>query len=253
MNTADKKDSNFTNLGSDKFERDYDKEPIVIKNYERFFVANLLPFCIFATVVIMLGLDYFWPEFDKTPRQILVNNIILEYFIVQGLLYIIISYYVCVIKNKFEVKFTSNFICFYKNDKIERKLASCDLNLSKSFWLMPSSRIIEIIFILMCILILCIGLWYFIVIPIALNILFKLFFHIVFSGRLKGLSIFSAIVINGLPQSDQQLQYSGYLTGLVANKNYLLYIIDKKAYMEVKEYFEQKSNIEMDKIKKYYF
>ena len=60
-------------------------------------------------------------------------------------------------------------------------------------------------------------------------------------------------MINGLPQSDQQLQYSGYLTGLVVNKNYLLYIIDKKAYIEVKEYFEQKSDIEMDKIKKYYF
>ncbi|WP_122862664.1 hypothetical protein [Campylobacter showae] len=262
MNTTNEQDSNLNgdfqnsnlaNSDSDKFARDYDKEPIILKNYERFFVANLLPFCIFATVVIMLGLDYFWPEFDKTPRQILVNNIILGYFIVQGLLYIIISYYVCVIKNRFEVKFTSNFICFYKNDKIERKLASCDLNLSKSFWLMPSSRIIEIIFILMCILVLCIGLWYFIVIPIALNILFKLFFYIVFCGRLKGFSIFSAIVINSLPQSDQQLQYSGYLAGLVANKNYLLYIIDKKAYIEVKEYFEQKSNIEIDEIKKYYF
>ena len=142
MNTAneqdsnlngDFQDSNLTNFSSKKFARDYDKEPLVIKGYERFFVANLLPFCIFGTVVIMLGLDYFWPEFDKTPRQILVNNIILGYFIVQGLLYIIISYYVCVIKNRFEVKFTSNFICFYKNDKIERKLASCDLNLFKSF------------------------------------------------------------------------------------------------------------------------
>ena len=253
MNTADKQNSNLTNFSSKKFVRDYDKEPIVIKNYERFFVANLLPFCIFGTVVIMLGLDCFWPEFDKTPRQILVNNIILGYFIVQGLLYIIISYYVCLIKNRFEVKFTSNFICFYKNDKIERKLASCDLNLSKSFWLMPSSRIIEIIFILMCILVLRIGLWYFIVIPIALNILFKLFFYIVFCGRLKGFSIFSAIVINGLPQSDQQLQYSGYLAGLVANKNYLLYIIDKKTYIEAKEYFEQKSNIEIDEIKKHHF
>ena len=90
---------------------------------------------------------------------------------------------------------------------------------------MPSLRIIEAIFILICILVLCIGLWYFIVIPIALNILFKLFFHIVFCGRLKGFSIFSAIVINGLPQSNQRLQYSGYLAGLVANKNYLLYTL----------------------------
>ena len=262
MNTAneqtknsnnDFQNSNLTNFSSKKFARDYDKEPLVIKSYERFFVANLLPFCIFGTVVIMLGLDYFWPKFDKTPRQILVNNIILGYFIVQGLLYIIISYYVCVIKNRFEVKFTSNFIYFYKNDKIERKLMSCDLNLSKSFWLMPSSRIIEAIFILICILVLCIGLWYFIIIPIALNILFKLFFHIVFCGRLKGFSIFSAIVLNGLPQSDQWLQYSGYLAGLVANKNYLLYTIDKKTYIKVKEYFEQKSGIKIDKIKKYYF
>ena len=82
MNTANEQDSNLNgdfqnsnlaNSDSDKFARDYDKEPIILKNYERFFVANLLPFCIFATVVIMLGLDYFWPEFDKTPRQILIT------------------------------------------------------------------------------------------------------------------------------------------------------------------------------------
>ena len=74
MNTANEQtknsnnnfqNSNLTNSGSKKFTRDYDKEPLVIKSYERFFVANLLPFCIFGTVVIMLGLDYFWPKFDK--------------------------------------------------------------------------------------------------------------------------------------------------------------------------------------------
>ncbi len=39
MNTVDKQDSNLTNFSSKKLVRDYDKEPLIIKNKTNFYIA----------------------------------------------------------------------------------------------------------------------------------------------------------------------------------------------------------------------
>ena len=106
MNTADKQNSNLKgdfqnsnlkNPGSKKFARDYDKEPIVIKNYEGFFVKTsvLCPMFFCITILII---------FDKYQA----NTIFVTLWLCFVFCWIFIPYYYYVVRHKFEVKFTKS-------------------------------------------------------------------------------------------------------------------------------------------------
>ena len=68
---------NLTNPGSKKFARDYDKEPLVIKSYEDFFVETLffmpLAFSIIVTIFIMGLVE------DKSMDNILSLSMLDDY------------------------------------------------------------------------------------------------------------------------------------------------------------------------------
>ena len=106
MNTANEQDSNLndrfqnsnlTNFSSNKFARDYDKEPIVIKNYEGFFVKTsvLCPMFFCITILII---------FDKYQA----NTIFVTLWLCFVFCWIFIPYYYYVVRHKFEVKFTKS-------------------------------------------------------------------------------------------------------------------------------------------------
>ena len=101
--------SNLTNPGSNKFTRDYDKEPIMVKNYEDFFVETLffmpLVFSIIITIFIM-G----WVE-DKSIDNILSLVIALACIAC----WMIINYFFYVIKKKDTVHFMNDSVKFYEN------------------------------------------------------------------------------------------------------------------------------------------
>ena len=100
---------NLTNPGSKKFARDYDKEPLVIKSYEDFFVETLffmpLAFSIIVTIFIM-G----WVE-DKSIDNILPLVIALACIAC----WMIIDYFFYVIKKKDTVHFMNDSVKFYEN------------------------------------------------------------------------------------------------------------------------------------------
>ena len=85
---------NLTNPGSKKFARDYDKEPLVIKSYEDFFVETLffmpLVFSIIVTIFIMGRVE------DKSMDNILSLVIALACIAC----WMIINYFFYVIKKK---------------------------------------------------------------------------------------------------------------------------------------------------------
>jgi len=101
--------SNLTNPGSNKFTRDYDKEPIIVKNYEDFFVETLffmpLAFSIIVTIFIM-G----WVE-DKSIDNILSFVIALACIAC----WMIINYFFYVIKKKDTVHFMNDSVKFYES------------------------------------------------------------------------------------------------------------------------------------------
>ena len=100
---------NLTNPGLNKFARDYDKEPIIVKNYEDFFVETLffmpLAFSIIVTIFIM-G----WVE-DKSIDNILSLVIALACIAC----WMIIDYFFYVIKKKDTVHFMNDSVKFYEN------------------------------------------------------------------------------------------------------------------------------------------
>ena len=100
---------NLTNPGSKKFARDYDKEPLVIKSYEDFFVETLffmpLAFSIIVTIFIMGRVE------DKSMDNILSLVIALACIAC----WMIINYFFYVVKKKDTVHFMNDSVKFYEN------------------------------------------------------------------------------------------------------------------------------------------
>ena len=94
-------------------QRDYDKEPIIIKNPYEFFLANLFFFCHLGTMLILA-------TYANYTQTIDINNMILWVFFGLGIVHIVATFYYYIIKNKCETKFTNKTIEFIVNGEIKR-------------------------------------------------------------------------------------------------------------------------------------
>ena len=103
---------NLTNLSSNKFERDYDKEPLVIKSYERFFV-----YTIFFIPVALAGLFlYLFTDLGAyTSKE--------EYIWCMAVILVVtaVVYFFTAMRAKHEVKFTNKYIEFLENNVVKRR------------------------------------------------------------------------------------------------------------------------------------
>ena len=94
-------------------QRDYDKEPIVIKNPYEFFLSNLFFFSHCGTVLVLLV----YADYMGIAN---VSNIFLWAFFGLGVLHIVATFYYYIIKNKCETKFTNKTIEFIINGEVKR-------------------------------------------------------------------------------------------------------------------------------------
>ncbi|WP_298977743.1 hypothetical protein [uncultured Campylobacter sp.] len=103
--------------------RDYDKEPIVIKNPYEFFLKNLDLFCFIGAFVILSTacIDYT----DNIHKKEI--KILLYFPFVFVILHIIWAFYYYIIKNKCETKFTNKTIEFIINGEVKRVKNLIDL------------------------------------------------------------------------------------------------------------------------------
>lgn len=96
--------------------RDYDKEPLIIKSYERFFVGYLhfisIWLAIFTTTIIYSFL--FW---ENQPLNIII--ILICYHIVLFSVGGVYVYYRDIVKNNDQIHFNQNFIRFYENGELK--------------------------------------------------------------------------------------------------------------------------------------
>lgn len=234
-----------SNENTNSTQRDYDKEPLIIKSYERFFVTNLVPFCMFmfCSFVFLFG-DLFDTETTQLKKEI--DYKIGFSIIFFEIIYLFISYYHYVIKNKFEIYLTNKSIDFYKNGVLERKIYHNDFKSSivKTFWQNSSKSDLnsfwDILF-LPCNLILMIVFGW-------LAVIFKFLFHIIFGGNPKYFTALPSIAL-------MRPQYPNFVyhAWIIAGKNYLVYIIKRQDYLDLKEYFLQTNDINIDYIEKSYF
>lgn len=235
----------FQNLHSDNAilfknskARDYDKDPIIIKNYEKFFVYARL-FIILPTSGLPLFLIRDIIDFGYiNTYEYLLSCMAL-------LLIAVITYIFTAIRNKREIRFTDQYIEFLDKGVVKRQCKVEEEALRRNF---STENFRASSFIVLVVL--CIGsLGIFLVALIfmyIINMLLKLIVYFYINRSLKGFKIFPFIKV-------ARPGYGKYLYNAVAiaAHYYLIYLYSSEIYDEVKEYFLQK-NINIDYIKKDY-
>jgi len=218
--------------------RDYDKEPIIIKNYEKFFVYARL-FIILPTS----GLPLFF------IRDIIDFGYINTYEYLLScmalLLIAVITYIFTAIRNKREIRFTDQYIEFLDKGVVKRQCKVEKEVLRRNFSTENFRTSSFIVLVVLCVGSLGIFLVALIFMYIT-NMLLKLIVYFYINRSLKGFKIFPFIKV-------ARPRYGKYLYNAVAiaAHYYLIYLYSSEIYDEVREYFLQK-NIDIDYIKKDY-
>ncbi|WP_297921532.1 hypothetical protein [uncultured Campylobacter sp.] len=235
----------FQNLHSDSATlfknsnaRNYDKDPIIIKNYEKFFVyAHLLVFLpvsgmplFFIRDIIDLG---YIDKVDYLTTSIAI------------LLIAVITYNFTAIRNKREIRFTDQYIEFLDKGVVKRQCKVEKDKLCKNFSTQNFSTSWFIAGIILCIGSLGIILVILFFMYVA-NIFIKFVVYFCINKGIKGFKIFPFIKVD-------EPWHGGYLyySVVVSAHYYLIYLYSSEIYDEVREYFLQK-NINIDYIKKDY-
>lgn len=240
-----------SNLKNDIFNknknlRDYDKEPIVIKNPYEFFLSNLFFFSHCGTVFILLV----YVDYTGIAN---INNIFLWAFFAVGVLHIVATFYYYIIKNKCETKFTNKTIEFIINGETKRVKNLSDLEpIVKTFRLLTPSSIIGIIvfnlliFFMVALVKMVHYLIAYYVIYLLLNCLFKFVFHLILGGNLKYFSLFSAYIFD----YPEIIGNFGSRMKFIEGKYYMIYIIKKQDYLDLQKYFYDKKHINLNLVEK---
>ena len=231
-------DPDNTTLFKNSNVRNYDKDPIVIKNYEKFFVyAHLLVFLQVSGLLI----SFIWDIVDF--GHIYVDDYLEACIMI--LLIAVITYIFTAIRNKREIRFTDQYIEFLDKGVVKRQCKVEKDKLCKNFSTQnfrTPSFIVLVIF--------CVGsLGFFLVFLLCMymaNIFIKFVVYCCINKGIKGFKIFPFIKVD-------EPWHGGYLyySVVVSAHYYLIYLYSSEIYNEVKEYFLQK-NINIDYIKKDY-
>nr|WP_315047837.1 hypothetical protein [uncultured Campylobacter sp.] len=227
--------------------RDYDKEPIVIKNYEKFFVYSFLVLLLpISTLHTFLIIDFIKYEDIDIVRYFAILFIIL-------LSTVIISIFT-VIRPRQEIKFTNKYIEFISDDLVEKRCEIDEnaLSLNFSIGILASSYEIgksEKIFLYFIAIFMCVTWWNIFFIAVFFTYLFgfllNLILYLFINRNLKGFRALPFIRI-------ARPSYGRWLRNKpVYPRCYLVYLYNQKIYDEIKEYFLRKS-VNINNVKKDY-
>ena len=236
--------------------RDYDKEPIIVKNYERLLISTIT--FLYAPMILGGYILSIWDLiFSKHHISMMEigSSIIFGIFIAIALRLI---YNCCVSNNNRKIYFMNNSIDFYNNGELERRTNNLHLNyvIGRPFWGYCNDDKIRrliyniiIIFSIAALSFLSSQILLFFIFSILSAIFLKIFFHFLIVGNFKNFSFFSAIVVD-YPHYERENTY--YLSSILSAKNYLICVYDTERLNEIKEWFLIRKHIDIDKIEKYY-
>ena len=238
---------NLTNPSSKKFARDYDKEPLVIKSYERLFIVTLPVSSLFFAGVLACFVRDFIDGYTSDYKDL--------YIVPVMFLYTLAWYLFLMIFNKHEIKFTNKYIDFIVNGKVKRWCLVKSEDMSRPFFLhdnfskdkkIGNEIFLYIIFIGSVIFSdgLAITLFFFMYVS---NVFIKICFYAVINCSLKGFKIFPFLKV-----AEPSYPYYVHRVNFFFSRYYLVYLYKEKIYMEIKEYFLQK-DIDIDNVRKSYY
>ncbi|WP_297915604.1 hypothetical protein, partial [uncultured Campylobacter sp.] len=236
--------------------RDYDKYPIIVKNYERLLISTIT----FLYAPMILG-GYILSIWDLIFSKHHISMMEIGSSVIFGIFIAIVLrliYSSCVSNNNCKIYFMNNSIDFYNNGELERRTNNLHLNdvIGRPFWGYCNDDKIRrfiyniiIIFSIAALSFLSSQILLFFIFSILSAIFLKIFFHFLIVGNFKNFSFFSAIVVD-YPYYEQENTY--YLSSILSAKNYLVCVYDAERLNEIKEWFLVRKNINIDKIEKYY-
>ena len=227
--------------------RDYDKDPIAIKNYEKFFVYSFLVLLLpISTLHAFLIIDFINHEDIDIVQYFAILFIIL-------LSTVIISIFT-VIRPRQEIKFTNNYIEFISDDLVEKRCEIDEnaLSLNFSIGILASSYEIgksEKIFLYFIAIFMCVTWWNIFFIAVFFTYLFgfllNFILYLFINRNLKGFRALPFIRI-------ARPSYGRWFRNKpIYPRCYLVYLYNQKIYDEIKEYFLLKS-VNINNVKKDY-
>jgi len=251
--TNNPQNSNLTNSSSKKFARDYNKEPIIVKNYEKSYqiLLKMAQLMIgLCGAVVLNSYDDYTDIIDALISCLPVFLLILIFALGEFYRYK---------KEQPVLKIKNGSIEFYEKGK--RVFVSKRDDLRKFiykpffigsekptdwlYWLAVAPIAIYVITLSSYVAYFALG---FVVFNIVGNLLTKFFMCLVLSEG-KGIKFSSFPII----RIDKPYHKPGSFWGVSYSSYYTITIVDKEAYKEVKGYFLSKHGINIDEIDKVYF
>lgn len=237
--------------------RDYDKDPIILKNYEYIYQKLLMAFSLFIGGVFAIIVNFDWKASDAADYSA-KDGIYLILFLSFLSLFIILPELIDYKKERPTIRLKNNQIEFYEKDKIAyvEQCENLQHNMDWSFFIGNFKGKREWLYLfmaaLLCLVFMTIDLvvarWFlsFALFQFAGNILVKFIFCLVLgkSGD-RRFSLFPALRV-GEPRY-------GHIGLFACSRYYLIPIFKNSIYFELKEYFLARHNININDVDKIYF
>ena len=232
--------------------RDYDKYPIVIKNYEEAYqvLLKMVPFLMGLVVAIDISADWAY----NSVIEIIVGHI----FVLFVILFFVLTEFISYKKKNPVIKMKNTCIEFYVNNTVAHVWRNENLEnfIYKPFFInsqKPRNLLfwITILFIAFSITlspnIMYIFL-FFIMFQLVGNLLIKLLFCFILGKNRDIRFSFFPILNIDIPHDAK-----GSFWGVSFGNYYILTLFNKTTYFEIRRYFLDKHNIDIDNVDKIYF
>ena len=250
-------DDTAINKSSEVQARDYDKDPIILKNYEYLYQKLLMVFSLFIGGVFAIIVNFDWKTSGAVDYSI-KDSIYMILFLSFLSLFIILPELIDYKKERPTIRLKNKQIEFYEKDKIAyvEQCENLRHNMGWSFFIgnFKGKRGLLYMFmaaVLLCLVFMTIDLvvarWFlsFALFQFAGNILVKFIFCLVLgkSGD-RRFSLFPTLRV-GEP-------HYGHIGLFACSRYYLIPIFRNSIYFELKEYFLARHNININDVDKIY-
>lgn len=251
-------DDTAINKSSEVQARDYDKDPIILENYEYLYQKLLMVFSLFIGGVFAIIVNFDWKASGAVDYSA-KNGIYMILFLSFLSLFIILPELIDYRKERPTIRLKNNQIEFYEKDKIAyvEQCENLRHNMGWSFFIGNFKGKRGLLYMFMAALLLClvfmtidlvVARWFlsFALFQFAGNILVKFIFCLVLgkSGD-RRFSIFPVLRV-GKP-------HYGHIGLFACSRYYLIPIFRNSIYFELKEYFLARHNININDVDKIYF
>ena len=237
--------------------RDYDKDPIILENYEYLYQKLLMVFSLFIGGVFAIIVNFDWKTSDAVDYSV-KDSICMILFLSFLSLFIILPELIDYRKERPMIQLKNKQIEFYEKDKIAyvEQCENLQHNMDWSFFIgnFKGKRGLLYMFmaVLLCLVFMTIDLvvarWFlsFALFQFVGNILVKFIFCLVLgkSGD-RRFSLFPTLRV-GEP-------HYGHIGLFACSRYYLIPIFRNSIYFELKEYFLARHNININDVDKIYF